>query len=81
MTPIRRRRSSRTELDEIVRRLERLDARGAAGPWTRRILEVLGRQPGVNWADLARAPGFDRVALKECRTFANSCLCVMYRVR
>jgi hypothetical protein len=40
------------EVDRILRRLERLDA-GAAEPWTRRVLELIGTRPGVRAGDLA----------------------------
>jgi hypothetical protein len=51
------------EVDRILRRLERLDA-GAAEPWTRRVLELIGTRPGVRAGDLAASIGRERLPFK-----------------
>ena len=45
------------ERQELLTRLERLDARADGGPWTRRTLEVLRAHPGVRAGDLCRLVG------------------------
>ena len=52
------------ELELIVERLERLDSRGASGPWTTRVLELLRDRPGERAADLAGDFGMQRAAFK-----------------
>jgi hypothetical protein len=52
------------ELEVIMRRLARLDARSATGPWTRRVLSVLRERPGERAADLAGDVGMDRDKFK-----------------
>jgi hypothetical protein len=57
------------ELDEadraqITARLDRLDARSAAGPWTRATLALIAARPGVRAGDLADAVGRERLAFK-----------------
>ncbi len=58
-------RLAKDELAEVIRRLERMDARSRSGPWTRRVLRLLRDHPGVRAADLARklkreTPAFKR---------------------
>jgi len=45
------------ERQDLLARLERLDARADGGPWTRRTLEVLRAHPGVRAGDLCRLVG------------------------
>jgi len=52
------------EMDEIAARLARLDA-GRAGPWTRRVLEIIGAEEGLPAAEIAARLGFERLALKR----------------
>jgi hypothetical protein len=52
------------ELEEILRRLRRLDARSAAGPWTRRVLTLLRDRPRERAADLARDLVMERADFK-----------------
>jgi hypothetical protein len=47
------------ELDDLQRRLDRLDRSSAHGPWTRDTLTVIGRSPAVRAADLATQLGWD----------------------
>jgi hypothetical protein len=51
------------EVGQILRRLERLDAR-APEPWTRRVLELIGANPGVRAGDLAASIGRERLPFK-----------------
>jgi hypothetical protein len=49
---------SAAEVDELRRRLERLDRASSHGPWTTAVLEVIAERPAVRAADLAA--GFGR---------------------
>jgi hypothetical protein len=44
---------SPAEVDEITRRLDRLDRASTHGPWTGAVLDVINRRPAVRAADLA----------------------------
>jgi len=52
------------DVAEITRRLDRLDAAGPAGAWTRPTLALIGTQPGVVSTTLAEVLGRERFALK-----------------
>jgi hypothetical protein len=52
------------DLDAIVTRLSRMDARGALGPWTARVIELIRERPGVRAPDLAAECGIDRDPFK-----------------
>jgi hypothetical protein len=55
------------EVDDLRRRLDRLDRNGptgSTGPWTRAVLEVIGRRPGVVSTELAAELGRDRPSFK-----------------
>jgi hypothetical protein len=58
-------RLSRTELDEALERLARMDAHSKDGPWTRRVLRAIDRAPGERAADLAAALGLERLPFKQ----------------
>jgi hypothetical protein len=60
----RRGRVSATELAEIRRRLDRFDAAGRHGPWTRAVLELIRDRPGTRAADLAARLGRERQPFK-----------------
>jgi hypothetical protein len=49
---------------DLVRRLDRLDARAAGGPWTRRVLELLDSHPEVSAARLCGLIGQDKEQFK-----------------
>ena len=49
---------STAEVDELRRRLERLDRASSHGPWTTAVLKVIAERPAVRAADLAA--GFGR---------------------
>ncbi len=52
------------EWGRMKRRLERLDAAGRTGPWTRATLEVIEGGEGVRAGDLAPALGLEKDAFK-----------------
>ena len=52
------------DVAELDRRLDRLDAASAAGPWTRPTLALIGTHPGVVSTTLAELLGRERFALK-----------------
>jgi hypothetical protein len=52
------------ERDTIERRLQRLDARAADGPWTARTLDVIRTHPGVRAGDLCRLLGQEKLPFK-----------------
>lgn len=53
------------QLASIRSKLERMDAAGAEGPWTRRVLELLDAHPAVRAADVAAGLGRERLAFKR----------------
>jgi len=53
-----------SEIDPILRRLERLDSRSGFGPWTRPVLELISSHPAVRAGDLAEVLGQDRADFK-----------------
>ena len=55
---------SDTEIEQIVGRLRRLDARSPAGPWTTRVLTAVEEQPGVVARTLAGRLGCEKDWLK-----------------
>jgi hypothetical protein len=56
---------SETEANEVLGRLERLDARSPTGPWTRSTLETIADRPATPARDLVEAVGIDRERLKR----------------
>jgi hypothetical protein len=52
------------EADDLRNRLDRMDARAAAGAWTRRTLEVIRDHPGVRAGDLCGKVGLDMMPFK-----------------
>lgn len=52
------------ELEEIVRRLERLDRGSRRGPWTEDVLDLIAKQPSVRAADLAASIGREKLPFK-----------------
>ena len=52
------------ELDEIVRRLERLDRASRHGPWTRDVLGLIGARPSVRAEELAASIGREKLPFK-----------------
>jgi hypothetical protein len=52
------------QVEEVVRRLERLDRASRHGPWTAATLRSIAEAPGVRAADLAAALGRERAPFK-----------------
>jgi len=52
------------ELEELRRRLKRLDAASRFGPWTAPVLHLLAQNPGVRAGDLAPMVAQETVAFK-----------------
>jgi hypothetical protein len=52
------------EASALRKRLDRLDASAADGPWTRRTLEVIRSHPGVRAGDLCRLMGQEKEPFK-----------------
>jgi hypothetical protein len=50
--------------DDVQARLDRMDARSATGPWTRRTLEVIRDHPAVRAGDLCGKLGLDMMPFK-----------------
>ena len=53
------------ELEALVERLGKLDARSQRGAWTRATLEAIARQPGLRAGDLAAAQGCETARYKS----------------
>lgn len=52
------------DVTDIRARLDGMDARSRHGPWTRAVLVLIGRRPGVVSTELATALGRDRKSFK-----------------
>jgi hypothetical protein len=52
------------QMDDVARRLERLDRASRHGPWTAATLRAIGEAPGVRAADLAATLGRERAPFK-----------------
>ena len=55
---------SDAEIGQIIEKLQRLDARSPAGPWTERVLAAIHAHPGVVSRTLAERLGCERGWLK-----------------
>lgn len=53
------------DVAEIGRRLDRLDARSSRDPWTRQVLDLIGRRPHVRAHDLADGLGLEKDVFKN----------------
>ena len=72
---------SDAEIEGLLRRLRRLDAGSAEGPWTLRVLAAIEEQPGVVSTTLAERLGCERAWLKpQVRKLKNLGLTVSLRV-
>ena len=72
---------SDADVEELLRRLHRLDAGSAEGPWTLRVLSTIEAQPGVVSGALAKRLGCDRAWLKpQVRKLKNLGLTVSLQV-
>jgi hypothetical protein len=61
---LRQRRDDESDLEAVIVRLDRLDARAPAAPWTRRVLEVIDAHPAVRAGDLCAMVGQERLPFK-----------------
>ena len=52
------------DVEELRRRLDRLDKASSRGPWTRQTLHVIRDQPGVRAPDLAASFGLETLKFK-----------------
>ena len=52
------------ELQSVIWRLDRYDARSPSGPWTTRVLETIGDRPAQRAAELAELLGTETLAFK-----------------
>ena len=52
------------QVEDVARRLERLDRASRHGPWTAATLRAIDESPGVRAADLAAALGRERAPFK-----------------
>lgn len=61
---LRREIPTDAEADALIARLERLDRASAAGPWTRRVMELIAANPGRRAPDLAAEIGWETAPFK-----------------
>jgi hypothetical protein len=55
---------SESDIDALVKRLARLDKASSHGPWTRRALELIDRNPAIVSTVLANKMGLERPVFK-----------------
>jgi hypothetical protein len=55
---------SQAEVEEILAKLRRMDARSAHGPWTLTVLRLIAQKPGVRAPDLAASLGRETAPFK-----------------
>ncbi len=58
-------RLSKSELEQVVLKLERMDKRSKTGAWTLVILEAIDSSPAVRAGDLATELGQERLPFKQ----------------
>ena len=61
---LRQRRDDESELQALIVRLDKLDARADGAPWTRRVMEVIDEHPAVRAGDLCAMVGQERLLFK-----------------
>jgi hypothetical protein len=61
---LRQRRDDESELQALIVRLDKLDARADGAPWTRRVMEVIDAHPAVRAGDLCAMVGQERLPFK-----------------
>ena len=61
---LRKKPASESDLQDLIVRLDRLDARSSEAPWTRRVLNLLQAHPARRAGDLCRMAGQDRMSFK-----------------
>lgn len=61
---LRKKRASDSDLQELVVRLDRLDARSGGSSWTRRVLDLIDAHPARRAGDLCAMAGQDKLSFK-----------------
>ena len=61
---LRKTRASESELQNLIVRLDRLDARSNKAPWTRRVLDLVFAHPARRAGDLCKMAGQDKMSFK-----------------
>ena len=61
---LRKKPASNSDLQALIVRLDRLDARSNGAPWTRRVLDLIEVHPARRAGDLCRMAGQDKMSFK-----------------
>ena len=61
---LRKKRASHSDLQALIVRLDRLDARSNGAPCTRRVLDLIEAHPATRAGDLCRMAGQDKMSFK-----------------
>jgi hypothetical protein len=61
---LRQKRASDSDLQALIVRLDRLDARSGGAPWTRRVLDLIDAHPARRAGDLCKMAGQDKMDFK-----------------
>jgi hypothetical protein len=61
---LRTKRASDSDLQQLIVRLDRLDARSNGTRWTRRVLDLIDSHPARRAGDLCKMAGQDRMSFK-----------------
>ena len=61
---LRKKQASDSELQGLITRLERLDARSNGAPWTRRVLDLIDSHPARRAGDLCKMAGQEMLPFK-----------------
>jgi hypothetical protein len=61
---LRKTRASESDLQGLIVRLDRLDARSNGAPWTRRVLDLVHDHPARRAGDLCKMAGQDKMSFK-----------------
>lgn len=61
---LRKERASESDLEDLIVRLDRLDARANGAPWTRRVLDLIDAHPARRAGDLCKMAGQDKMSFK-----------------
>jgi hypothetical protein len=61
---LRKKRSTDSDLQDLIVRLDRLDARSNGAPWTRRVLDLVHDHPARRAGDLCTMAGQDKMSFK-----------------
>lgn len=61
---LRKKRASDSDLQQLIVRLDRLDARSTGAPWTRRVLDLIDAHPARRAGDLCTMAGQDKMSFK-----------------